>query len=253
MGRGKGDGICEVPLRGGTDSGTQKNVAPVPFPNSTDFEEVHQAARAVLHSEPIPAGRLKAELEPGTEPLPSGLAGLIGLSGKARAGKDTIADFILSRYASVARLNFSDPIIAETNHWLEGSGHLITEENKSERLYRHLLQSWGLARRAEQPDYWTRQLERRVKGLWEDGSELVLLCGVRTPSDLDLVESLGGLHWRVSRPGNLYQTGHKIETMLDQLPEEKMTVIENTSEGDLDALHLTVERALRNSASRGPA
>ena len=239
--------LTEILLNAKTAMKPSLDTHPLPFPGGPEFQEIHGAAAEVLQSEPLPAEWERKTVEPGREPLPRGLTPLIGLSGKARAGKDTIADYILSRYAGVSRLNFSDPIIAEANAWLDGTGHQITEGNKSEPVYRHLLQSWGASRRTEESDYWTRQLQQRVKDLWAGGSTLVLLCGVRTPTDLELVEKLGGGHWRVIRPGNRYRAEHQIEKMLDELPRETMTVIENPAEGDLGVLYARVDAALAKS------
>jgi hypothetical protein len=200
-------------------------------------EDILQASEAALLMEPLARGEESIKSRRGSETLPATSPRLIGISGRPRAGKDAIAEGILSRYKDVDRINFSDMIIDEVNAWLKGTGHRITEDNKSDARYRHLLQAWGMARRAESKTYWTDSVKKRVRDLWNEGSRLVLVCGVRAVSDLEAIEDLGGEHWRVVRPANEYSAEHAIEKQLDDLPAERQTVIENDSEGDLASLH----------------
>lgn len=70
-------------------------------------------------------------MKPGSQPLPESAPPLVGISGKSRSGKDTVARVLVSRYKGVAQVSFSDGIIEEANDWLRPLGREITEANKS--------------------------------------------------------------------------------------------------------------------------
>ena len=204
--------------------------------------EVRQAVTTVLSSEPI-APKAVFEPQPGLRPLPETAPTIIGLSGYPRSGKDVAANYLIETYASVAKVNFSDPIIDEVNSFLSPHGHQINESNKSQPMYRALLQSWGTARRVEDEGYWVDSLRARVRDLSVD-NRLVLVCGLRALSDAALVEELGGQHWRVVRPGNDYQAEHAIERQLDDLSDDEVVVVENGDEGNLASYQSNIDEAL---------
>lgn len=190
------------------------------------------SAKIVLCTPPAPLGDRRWETKQGTEKLPEGAPSLVGVSGKSRSGKDTVARILVAKYKGVAQVSFSDGIIKETNDWLRSFGREITEANKSMPMYRNLLQTWGAARREEDAKYWTRSLQKQIKELWQGGAEMVVATGVRAKSDLEAIEEMGGVHWRVVRPGNTYSEEHSIEQELDDLPPGSVETIENISEGE---------------------
>jgi len=177
--------------------------------------------------------------------LPASTPGVIGVAGKPRAGKDVAADYLEAYYQDVARVNFSDPIILEVNSWLQSSGHVITQSNKSAAIYRSLLQAWGMSRREENGFYWVDSLRKVITRLQDNGTRLVLICGVRALSDLELVEELGGECWLVERPGNTYQAEHAIENALAQIPRDRFRIIENSAEGNLAPYEASIQQAVK--------
>lgn len=214
--------------------------------------EVTEAARAVLAADPIPPGESEPALfEPLPEllPLPELSISVVGVAGKPRSGKDVFAEYMLSRYAGVERLNFSDPIIGEVNDWLSQYDRLITPANKSHPLHRTLLQVWGRARREEYEGYWVRSLREAVAA---SGAQLVIVAGVRAPSDLELIEELGGVCLRVERPGNPYVAEDPIEAALVGLDDRMLTLV-NPCEDELEPYVQNIEAMLEElSAPQGP-
>lgn len=207
--------------------------------------EVRQALLRISEKEPLTSSSTVGPAGGGEE-LPETAPHLIGLSGKPRSGKDVVADYLIERYASVAKINFSEPIIEEVNQMI--TPHKITESNKSDSDYRALLQAWGTARREEREDYWVDLLRDRIRSLSEK-NRLVVVCGVRALSDLALIEELGGEHWHVERPGNQYKAEHSIESQLDQLDRSQMKIIENPVEDDLAPYLRNIEAALNRGAA----
>jgi hypothetical protein len=186
--------------------------------------------------------------------LPDGAPALFGLCGRPRSGKDVVADYLQAHYRGVARMAFSDSIVEEVNGYLAGFAyelggqtrvHRIAEANKSLAHYRHLLQAWGMARRDEDPHYWTRKVARTVVALRAGGARLVIATGVRMPTDVDVIAQLGGAVWRVVRPGNPYAAAHEVESGLDHLPDAAFVTVANPVEGELGPYEANVEAALR--------
>lgn len=203
--------------------------------------------------------------------------GVIGMVGAPKSGKDTIAlamrEWVGSanlagdvaareqseqtqRYVKPAAISlqiraFSDPIMAEANAFLEaaGSKRVITPTNKSWQPYRKLLQTYGLERRRANPDYWVEKLREEVNALVGIG-DVVILTGVRTPSDLSFVreyavQGLAPVVWKVYRPGNAYIAEHAIERALDHVPDSYYDHVITNNENDWEGLVASVRRGLR--------
>ena len=187
---------------------------------------------------------------PRPRPLPDQAPRVIGLCGPPRSGKDVTADYIEANYADVHRFAFSDAIRDEANAFLAPFGHEIVEANKSLGRYRHLLQGWGMGRRAEDEHYWTKEVARKVRAAWSDGTRMVIVTGARMPSDVQVItDDLHGEMWRVERPGNDYQYAEnasaKVESGLAHLPDSIFRTILNPVEGDLGPYEANIEAALR--------
>jgi hypothetical protein len=164
---------------------------------------------------------------------------LIGVCGAPRAGKDMVANHLVSTYFPAAKTTISDSIIAEVNEALAGR-HLITHGNKSAPLYRRLLQEWGQARADQDPEYWTRQTFAVVEERFAAGDRLVLVTGIRRPAEVEEIQARGGELWMIKRPDNDYRAEHPVEEQLRQI--EPDLIIENL--GDRSNCLRTAEREI---------
>ncbi len=189
---------------------------------------------------------------------------VVGLTGKPGAGKDAIA-FAYAHHLQaggrpVIRMAFSDPIMEEANAFLAHYGRRITPATKSWGPYRFLLQTFGVVRRREDPEYWTKRLLQRIgaevervrnmtKAFGANGEPVVFLTGVRTPSDMAAVRSIGGEVWRVVRPCNPYKADHEIERQLDHLSADDF----DTTFFSYEAFYIDPERAEFPHGPRAPA
>lgn len=167
------------------------------------------------------------------------------LTGRPKAGKDTVAAHLARRYRQVRRLAFSDAIIREVNTMLEdldpGTRHHIHEGNKSHPVYRRLLQDWGIIqRRAHGPHYWVEQVLRQGEALAEQGAELIVITGARSPEDVRRCGEYGAAVWRVDRPA-LEPDPHPVESLLDAVPPGAWDAYLVNREGDLPYLHRQAE------------
>ena len=216
-------------------------------------EDLANAIAAVRGAEPVAAERSAedelGEMSTAGAELPANVPALLALCGVPRTGKDHLAGHLHRNYSGVIRLAYSTPIIAEVNAFLGADAadrgvapHHIVEANKPLAHYRHLLQSWGLARRAEDPAYWTRQLAETLDRLVDSGARLVIVSGARVPSDLEPIRERGGQLWRVDRPDNDYEASHDVEAQITELPADRVLINPGPEHGG--AFERAIELAL---------
>lgn len=153
---------------------------------------------------------------------------IIGLHGKASAGKDTFAD-CLKRHGFVKR-GFADPIYEEaaaafgvTVAWLRDRSRkelpqdeLMLSKCRDDgfldsilspgcdipRSPRWILQQWGTEyRRAQDIDYWLRQAAIFCKAALDTGARGVVFVDTRFENEAEWVRSAGGVIVDVRRPG----------------------------------------------------
>lgn len=158
---------------------------------------------------------------------------LLVLTGRPKAGKDTVAEHLVDTVGGVGRVAFSDALMVEVNLILgemcsrlsivigeQFPLHRIHEGNKNHPPYRRLLQDWGvIQRRAHGPNYWASQAFEAANAIGYSGAKLVILTGARSVGDLNEAWRNRASVWRVDRPA---MTGdeqvHPIETQLDHIP-----------------------------------
>jgi hypothetical protein len=133
---------------------------------------------------------------------------LIGLTGRAGAGKDTVACYLEAQYA-FAPIGFADPIrdmLGVLLQHVDVDGAWLCERELKELpapvlglSYRHLAQTlgteWG---RTLHADLWLRIAEFRVNQRL-DGGDNVVLCDVRFPNEAAWLRAAGGQLVRVER------------------------------------------------------
>lgn len=180
---------------------------------------------------------------------------LIGLSGYAGSGKDTVRDMLeMLGYSGFA---FADPIRAMLTTLLVENGlddKYITSREFKEAIipelgvsYRHMAQTlgteWG---RALQPDLWLRIADSYMDSC-EDGMEhagFFVISDVRFVNEAQWVRERGGVVWRIERPQAVPVRAHASEAELYHFAAD--ITIDNS--GTLDALERTVMQLL-NGAS----
>ena len=136
---------------------------------------------------------------------------LIGLTGRAGCGKDTIADFMVDTMGFI-KVAFADPIRDGIKAMLG-----ITQDDISNRANkeatiewlgcspRHAMQTLGTdwGREMIHPDVWLRITARRVQKLMAlpDSHHVagVVISDVRFENEADWVRSAGGSVWHIKR------------------------------------------------------
>lgn len=169
---------------------------------------------------------------------------IIGLSGFARSGKDTVASFMVdhSRRAFADKLREAiwrlDPIIFDDKRTRE-----VVEEYGWEQAkvlfpeLRRLLQVFGteVGRYMIHPDIWVKLA---TDGL--EPTDNVVFTDVRFPNEALAIKALGGQVWRVNRPGIEALNDHASETSMTSWNFDEVIV----NDGDLETLRTKVKDLL---------
>lgn len=175
---------------------------------------------------------------------------LIGLTGYARSGKDTVATVLVERFG-YTRIGFADAIrdfLIMVNPILH-SGHRLNETvsmygweiAKGQDEVRRLLQETGtVARDMFGEDFWINQAFKKL-----DVAEKVVFTDVRFPNEATAIKMLGGHVWRVERPGVNGINGHISESSMDNYTPDQLIV----NSGSIEDLRMLVEARMRSAES----
>lgn len=175
---------------------------------------------------------------------------VIGLSGYARSGKDTIGHFLGER--GYVRASFGDhirtalytlnPLVGEDRRLADVIDTYGWEQAKVERPeVRELLQRLGseVGRDLIDQNVWVDLTLRNLP----DGANVVV-TDCRFPNEADVVKRLGGEIWRVMRPGHGPANNHPSEVGLDSWAFDRVFVNDTTREelrervlGVIDEMH----------------
>jgi len=163
---------------------------------------------------------------------------VMGLSGYARAGKDTVGQIILNLGRGWERMSFADPMreaLYRLNPTITAGGVETTlagavnvfgwEKLKSASAdIRPLMQRLGteVGREMFGKNFW---IDYALDNL-PDGA-MVVFTDVRFPNEADAIKALGGEVWRVNRQGFGAANAHESETAMDDY--EFDYVIDNDS------------------------
>ena len=164
---------------------------------------------------------------------------IIGLSGYAQSGKNTVADILVDHHG-FTQLAFADAIRAfvyEINPMVACSptGYLQDlvnlkgwDEAKQEPQVRKLLQSTGVAGRTMIDEYlWVALTLSQIRDP-HDGRYVI--TDVRFPNEAAALTSQGGQIWRIERPGVDAVNDHVSETALDAWVFDETIIDDGTIE-----------------------
>ena len=146
---------------------------------------------------------------------------IIGLSGYARSGKDSVAQLLCLNY-DFHRVSFADPIreaIITLNPKLDSITHVSHrvsdygwEVAKQDPEIRRLLQFMGteVGRKMFGENIW-------IDMAFKQAAEYprVVIADVRFPNEADAIKERGGIVWRINRHGLNAVNQHKSEHAMD--------------------------------------
>jgi len=179
---------------------------------------------------------------------------IIGLSGYAQSGKDTVANILVEKYG-YKRIAFADPI-RELLYEMDppvpvGAGsekHTVGLQNyvdiygwddaKQNPIVRSMLQNLGVgARKVFGDTFWVYQALSDVAP-----QDKVVVSDVRFVNEADWIKDFTGQIWRVKRMGTTAVNEHVSESEMDGYPVDQIFVNNGTLE-DLELLIGTRMRA----------
>lgn len=172
---------------------------------------------------------------------------IIGLTGYAQSGKDTVASLLVEHYG-YTRVAFADkirellyemdpPFPMETGQ-VVGLQNLIDiygwDSAKQNSLVRSMLQNLGVgARTVFGNNHWVVEAFKDMDILNKD----YVITDVRFANEAEFVKTFNGTIWRVTRPGVGPVNGHVSESELDSIE------VDATINNDGDFKDLMVELA----------
>lgn len=180
---------------------------------------------------------------------------LIGLSGYARSGKDTVADYLVNKYG-FTRMAFADPIrealyrldpkvtfgdMSEISlAWAVDKSGWEVVKNESPEV-RGLLQRMGteVARNMFGEDFW---VDYAIGQSWKNDN--VVFSDVRFRNEATAIQKNWGVNWRINRPGTKAANIHVSETQMDDYKEFDLVV---NNDGSLQELHAQIDWIMENS------
>jgi hypothetical protein len=146
---------------------------------------------------------------------------IIGLSGYARSGKDTVAELLCLNYG-YKRISFADPMrqailtlnpkidsITHVSHLVEDYGWDFAKQNPE---VRRLLQVFGteIGRKMFGENVWVDMAFKQI-----EPDAKVVIADVRFPNEGDAIKSRGGKVIRVNRHNHSAVNSHKSEIAMD--------------------------------------
>lgn len=176
---------------------------------------------------------------------------IIGLSGYARTGKDTVANYLVDNYgftkvsfaqpmrdalyALNPRVNFSEyDEMQRLRDVIDAHGWDNYKETEYGTEIRELMQRLGTEVGREQfgQNFWVDQAMKLVAQ-----HDKVVLSDVRFPNEQEAIRNAGGLVWRIHREGVQAANGHASETALDNVHPD-LNLMNNE---DVESLHRTID------------
>lgn len=160
---------------------------------------------------------------------------IIGLSGYAQSGKDTVAKTLIEEYG-YKRIGFADPIrefVLKINpilydgrrlgEWVKEFGWEIT---KAQTEARRLLQETGMvAREMFGEDFWVSLALSDI-----NYSDKVVITDVRFTNEAHMIKMLGGKVWRIVRPGVGPVNSHVSESDMDSYEVDNVILNDSSLE-----------------------
>ena|SRR5687768_39138 len=164
---------------------------------------------------------------------------LIGLTGAAGAGKDTVADCLQMEF-DYSRLSFAEPM--KQMAAMLGAPNPTTREEKEGPhpvlktvTWRQIYQEIGTELvRKWNPDAWVLIMQARLQLLGL--TPRVVISDVRFENEAAWIRSRGGQIWHIVRPDVQKVREHVSEAGIQPIPEDQF--IYNTS--SIEALHMLV-------------
>ena len=176
---------------------------------------------------------------------------IIGLSGYARSGKDTVAELLVLNYG-FKRMAFADGIrdaLIALNPILH-DGHRLNEVvqmygwdvAKAKDEVRRLLQVMGteVGRKLIHEDVWVWRLFNQI-----DTDERIVIPDVRFPNEARMIKERGGEVWRINRHNHSAVNDHISERAMDNYMFDRVVYNDGTLDDLSDEVFMLMRHAFK--------
>lgn len=165
---------------------------------------------------------------------------IIGISGKKRTGKTTVAEYLQTLYPNrVFVMSFADALKDEVCDAM-GITKKYMEENKDD--FRLILQGWGTNFRRKHcgDDYWI--VKYLTKLLKLPAQAIVVTPDVRFVNEAATILNVKGILWRINKLECDIDDQHSSETQLDSWTKWDAVI---NNDGDKETLFRTIDGILK--------
>jgi hypothetical protein len=179
---------------------------------------------------------------------------LIGILGVAGSGKTLVSKHLVERY-DYTRTRFADPLkrmlklgLGLSDEEVDGNEKMRPLADFGGATARYMMQTLGTewGRRTIHNDIWINLWKRSVR----QATGPVVVDDVRFPNEAELIRSLGGVLWRVYRPG-LNTMDHASERLQKTIEEDCLITNATTIPALFSSVDLLVSPAGANVAAAG--
>jgi len=191
---------------------------------------------------------------------------IIGISGKARSGKNTFADFLVDVFYTRFNRKFELMAFADELKYLckiqfDLSYEQLWGDSKEEPDYRYkkqngdfwtareIMQAIGEFYRSIDYDYWIRALD---KNIGDNSIKDVIITDVRYPNEFNYIKQNNGFVIRIYRDKSptIHGSSHPSECSLDNFDDDLFDVV-IYNDRTLDDLYLTAYNTVEFIMSLG--
>lgn len=170
---------------------------------------------------------------------------IVGVAGKKRHGKDTIANHLSSQYGFV-KIAFADPLkqiigkqlLYLTDEQMEEGPKKEEVDPRWGKTPRRLLQVIGtdMFRKVLDDQFWVRRCMYRVAEIWaKDPAARIAISDIRFPNELAAVKKVG-YALKVERTDVPTEDTHDSEMALNLVPDEEYFKVIRARTGEIDLI-----------------
>ena len=173
---------------------------------------------------------------------------LIGIVGRKRSGKDTLARFASEEWEDIDILSFADPLKQACKHAYNLKDHQLEKtkdvvDTRWGMTPREMMKSMGHEYfRSEDPDHWVKNMGFRVRGL-----KRVIISDVRYHNEARFIRESGGVLVHVKRETGGVCDDHPSERATDEIVCDYSII----NDGTLEELREKFLSILRGSLKNG--
>lgn len=126
---------------------------------------------------------------------------MVGISGKAHSGKDTVADILVEDYGFI-KLTFADKLKKLVRHYYKIPDKELWTDRKTPEVRRILQGTGELLKGLEGEDFWIYELQKKLtyRSMQKGWNNRVVISDVRYENEKAFVEECSGITIRIDRP-----------------------------------------------------